>query len=371
MSRPCCGGIRASATPPSWSGTTRRDGPGWWRTASCAGRSGRRTSTPARSCRRTWCPRRSSMMDAAAPHPERQARPARAARAGARASRRDRPSAPPRDEADERARRRSGARCSGWTEVGIDDDFFALGGDSFSAMRLARQIGDGLRVAAIFQHPTIRELADLLKGSNPRRTGSWYGCRLRRRPRRGRRRPPWSRCPSAAGTRPPTANSPAPCRPSSRCYAVDLPGHDFGDPVGPDGAARHAGGPVRRRDPRYRPGPRHRVRPLPRRRAGLRHRPASGGRRRGRRRRGVRGRVPGAAPAGTALRPVGQAPAQRPLAIRPPLSRHAARHRRAHRQPGPGRAGVHPACPQARLPAGRELYTGSATRQTVPARCTR
>jgi len=47
--------------------------------------------------------------------------------------------------------------------VGIDDDFFALGGDSFTAMRMAREVGDGLRVASVFQHPTIRELSDLLR----------------------------------------------------------------------------------------------------------------------------------------------------------------------------------------------------------------
>jgi amino acid adenylation domain-containing protein len=50
----------------------------------------------------------------------------------------------------------------GLNEVGIDDDFFAIGGDSFAAMRLARRIGDGLRVASVFQYPTVRGLSDLL-----------------------------------------------------------------------------------------------------------------------------------------------------------------------------------------------------------------
>ncbi|WP_308250570.1 non-ribosomal peptide synthetase/MFS transporter [Nonomuraea rhizosphaerae] len=76
-------------------------------------------------------------------------------------------SAPPRDAADERL---AGIwrEVLGLAEVGIDDDFFAVGGDSFAAMRLARRIGDGLRVAEIFQHPTIRELADLLGGGDSR-----------------------------------------------------------------------------------------------------------------------------------------------------------------------------------------------------------
>ncbi len=46
--------------------------------------------------------------------------------------------------------------------LGIDDDFFDAGGDSFAAMRLARRIGGGLRVVSVFQHPTVRRLVDHL-----------------------------------------------------------------------------------------------------------------------------------------------------------------------------------------------------------------
>jgi amino acid adenylation domain-containing protein len=69
---------------------------------------------------------------------------------------------PARDPVDERI-------AAIWCElldldaVGIDDDFFALGGDSFTAMRMTRQVGAGLRVASVFQHPTVRELSDLLR----------------------------------------------------------------------------------------------------------------------------------------------------------------------------------------------------------------
>ncbi|MER7701337.1 amino acid adenylation domain-containing protein [Kitasatospora sp. NPDC097605] len=47
-------------------------------------------------------------------------------------------------------------------EIGAADDFFALGGDSFSAVRAVRLIGNGLSVIDLFQHPTVHELAALI-----------------------------------------------------------------------------------------------------------------------------------------------------------------------------------------------------------------
>ena len=44
-------------------------------------------------------------------------------------------------------------------EVGIDDDFFALGGDSFAAVRAVRAADPALRVIDLFTRPTVRELA--------------------------------------------------------------------------------------------------------------------------------------------------------------------------------------------------------------------
>ncbi|TGN76703.1 amino acid adenylation domain-containing protein [Streptomyces bauhiniae] len=43
--------------------------------------------------------------------------------------------------------------------VGRDDDFFALGGDSMSALRCLTRIGNGLRWPDLFRHPTVRGLA--------------------------------------------------------------------------------------------------------------------------------------------------------------------------------------------------------------------
>jgi surfactin synthase thioesterase subunit/MFS family permease len=49
-------------------------------------------------------------------------------------------------------------------DVGLDDDFFALGGDSFKAVRAVRVIDPRLRVIDLFTRPTVRELAAHLDG---------------------------------------------------------------------------------------------------------------------------------------------------------------------------------------------------------------
>ncbi|MDI1462622.1 amino acid adenylation domain-containing protein [Catellatospora sp. KI3] len=52
-------------------------------------------------------------------------------------------------------------------DLGIDDDFFALGGDSFKAVRAVRAIDPQLRVIDLFTRPTVRELAAHLDGGGP------------------------------------------------------------------------------------------------------------------------------------------------------------------------------------------------------------
>ncbi|HUV70895.1 MAG TPA: amino acid adenylation domain-containing protein, partial [Terracidiphilus sp.] len=54
-------------------------------------------------------------------------------------------------------------------EIGIDDSFFELGGNSLSAVRMVRQyhtrFGRDISAVKVFQHPTIARLAELLEGS--------------------------------------------------------------------------------------------------------------------------------------------------------------------------------------------------------------
>jgi surfactin synthase thioesterase subunit len=55
------------------------------------------------------------------------------------------------------------ARVLGLPAVGRDEDFFALGGDSFKAIRAVRDIGPGATVVDLFRAPTVRRLARRLE----------------------------------------------------------------------------------------------------------------------------------------------------------------------------------------------------------------
>jgi aryl carrier-like protein len=61
------------------------------------------------------------------------------------------------------------AQVLGVEPVGIHDDFFDLGGDSFLAMRLVRliqsQLGWKVTVTELFARPTIAELAKLTEAA--------------------------------------------------------------------------------------------------------------------------------------------------------------------------------------------------------------
>jgi aryl carrier-like protein len=57
------------------------------------------------------------------------------------------------------------AEILGLDAVGVDEDFFALGGDSILLLKLcarARELGIALSPRALFAHPTIAELAAAL-----------------------------------------------------------------------------------------------------------------------------------------------------------------------------------------------------------------
>ena len=55
----------------------------------------------------------------------------------------------------------------GLPAVGIDDNFFDLGGESFKAIRMTHRFGAPLRVIDLFKYPTIRGLAEHLAGDAP------------------------------------------------------------------------------------------------------------------------------------------------------------------------------------------------------------
>ncbi|MFE7749069.1 amino acid adenylation domain-containing protein [Streptomyces sp. NPDC057428] len=55
----------------------------------------------------------------------------------------------------------------GIDDVGIDDSFFSLGGDSFGALRLIRRIEPAPTLIELYQHPTVRRLAAALDGRDP------------------------------------------------------------------------------------------------------------------------------------------------------------------------------------------------------------
>jgi oxalate---CoA ligase len=65
------------------------------------------------------------------------------------------------------------AHIIGTERVGLDDNFFEIGGDSLTAMELVAAIeqvtGQGLTIATLFQAPTIKQLAAFLERYDPER----------------------------------------------------------------------------------------------------------------------------------------------------------------------------------------------------------
>ncbi|MFF2043469.1 amino acid adenylation domain-containing protein [Kitasatospora sp. NPDC058170] len=112
-------------------------------------------------------------------------------------------------------------------EIGATDDFFALGGDSFSAVHTVRLIGRGLSVIDLFQQPTVRELAALLDARAG--GGAEQGPRtLLHKLTRGNAPAEVSVvCVPYGGGSPITFQPLADALPAGhRLYAVELPGHD-------------------------------------------------------------------------------------------------------------------------------------------------
>ncbi|MEU4230733.1 amino acid adenylation domain-containing protein [Nonomuraea sp. NPDC026600] len=119
----------------------------------------------------------------------------------------------------------------GTEDFGIEDDFFALGGDSFMAVRAVREIDPALRVIDLFTRPTIRELAahlDSDDGAEPGLLHRLAGPAVASRtvlcvPYGG----------GSAAAYGPLATELATRHPGTAVLAVELPGHDPARPEEP------------------------------------------------------------------------------------------------------------------------------------------
>lgn len=109
-------------------------------------------------------------------------------------------------------------------QVSIDDNFFDLGGESFKAIRVVRQIGDAISIMDLFKYPTIRELADHLEQDQPKHEGLLH--ELTRRSAQQKTRSlvciPFGGA-SAIVFQPLAQALP----PDYALYSVQIPGHDF------------------------------------------------------------------------------------------------------------------------------------------------
>ncbi|MGW4790251.1 amino acid adenylation domain-containing protein [Streptomyces sp. NPDC004230] len=119
--------------------------------------------------------------------------------------------------------------------IGIDDSFFSLGGDSFAALRIVRQIDPGLALVELYRTPTVRALAALLADRAER--GEEQAPLLHRLTRQ-------EADPGAGGVTvvavPFSGGSAVAYQPLAEqlppqwgLYAVELPGHDMSRPNDP------------------------------------------------------------------------------------------------------------------------------------------
>ena len=51
-------------------------------------------------------------------------------------------------------------------QIGIRDNFFNLGGDSFKAFNVLAELGGGLTIDQVYHHPTIHELARYIEAES-------------------------------------------------------------------------------------------------------------------------------------------------------------------------------------------------------------
>ncbi|GAA0460320.1 hypothetical protein Ade02nite_14580 [Paractinoplanes deccanensis] len=144
------------------------------------------------------------------------------------------PPAPPRTPTEKRLAA-AWRETLGLDQLGIDDNFFAVGGDSFAAVKLVRRLDPAPALVDLYQHPTVRGLAAFLDASAPQGRPMLY----RLSPSEGARTVvavPYSGG-SAIAYQPLADALPA----GWALHAVELPGHDRNRPFEPlEPAARVA-----------------------------------------------------------------------------------------------------------------------------------
>ncbi|XVV09879.1 amino acid adenylation domain-containing protein [Actinoplanes sp. CA-131856] len=132
----------------------------------------------------------------------------------------------------------------GLDELGIDDNFFAVGGDSFAAVKLVRRVDPAPALVDLYQHPTVRSLAALLDERHGAVTAEGEGRPLLYR-LTGHDASPGGRTVVAVPYSGGSAIAYQPLAdvlpPEWALHAVELPGHDRNRPFEPlESAARVA-----------------------------------------------------------------------------------------------------------------------------------
>lgn len=138
----------------------------------------------------------------------------------------------PRDEIEERV-------AAVWSEVlgapvlGVTDNFFDLGGDSFKAVRAVRALGAGVSVMDLFQHPTVEGLAALLRSAEkPNPSGRSLLHRLTPQVAASDG-VSWVCAPFGGGGAISYLALAEKVAVGDALYAIDLPGHDYARPLEP------------------------------------------------------------------------------------------------------------------------------------------
>ncbi|HEX6288924.1 MAG TPA: amino acid adenylation domain-containing protein [Herpetosiphonaceae bacterium] len=148
---------------------------------------------------------------------ERKALPAPQAASTERESR----SSPPRTPLEQRLAR-AWADVLNLTQIGIDDNFFEVGGDSFRAIQLAQRLEHAVSVVDVLKHQTIREQAAFMQAGLPAERSILHRIGGPQRPAMTLVCVPYGGG-NAIAYRPLAQALP----PDYALYAVQLPGHDL------------------------------------------------------------------------------------------------------------------------------------------------